>query len=212
MPRLVSKGTCALCNSKFSKSAMLKHLQACMQRIIDGESTDGTSSLKKFFHLVIEGHDRPGYWMHLKVSSHARFENLDGFLRDIWLECCGHMSAFRDKGEDIKMTKKLEYVLHPGMTLIHEYDFGSTTELLLRVVSKFESHVDKGNIQILARNDPPKIRCSYYGEPATVICTECMYSDKGLLCDNCAKDHECSEDLFLPVVNSPRMGVCGYTG
>ena len=26
------------------------------------------------------------------------------------------------------------------------------------------------------------------------------------------RNHDCGEEAILPVVNSPRMGVCGYTG
>ena len=40
-----------------------------------------------------------------------------------------------------------------------------------------------------------------------------------LLCKKCAEKHEhgkgeepVDEGTFLPVVNSPRMGMCGYTG
>jgi hypothetical protein len=31
-------------------------------------------------------------------------------------------------------------------------------------------------------------------------------------CDKCGKKHKSHDEMFLPVVNSPRMGVCGYTG
>ena len=40
----------------------------------------------------------------------------------------------------------------------------------------------------------------------------CIEEGAGLLCSHCAKKHECGEDVQLPVVNSPRMGMCGYTG
>jgi hypothetical protein len=30
--------------------------------------------------------------------------------------------------------------------------------------------------------------------------------------DVCVKDHECGEEMLLPMANSPRAGVCGYTG
>jgi hypothetical protein len=192
---------------------MTKHLQSCMGKTqSDEEHREGSPSSLKFFHLVVEGHNLPEYWMHLKVSSHARFEDLDSFLREIWLECCGHMSAFRVGREEVKKGKKLEYVLHPGMQLIHEYDFGSTTELTLKVISEFKSNIKTGEVEILARNDPPQIKCSHCDNLATRICTECIYEDAGWLCDDCAKDHKCGEDMLLPVVNSPRTGVCGYTG
>jgi hypothetical protein len=31
-------------------------------------------------------------------------------------------------------------------------------------------------------------------------------------CDKCLTKHECGDEMSLPVVNSPRMGVCGYCG
>jgi hypothetical protein len=179
---------------------------------IDEENTKAPSSRLKFFHLLVEGHDLPEYWMHLKVSSHARFEDLDHFLRDIWLECCGHMSAFRIGREEVKKGKKLEYVLRPGMQLIHEYDFGSTTELMLKVISEFKSTIKTSQVEILVRNDPPKIKCSHCDNLATRICTECIYEDAGWLCNDSAEDHNCGQDMMLPVVNSPRTGVCGYAG
>jgi len=32
------------------------------------------------------------------------------------------------------------------------------------------------------------------------------------LCDECAKQHACGMDMLLDVVDSPRVGECGYTG
>jgi hypothetical protein len=192
---------------------MTKHLQSCLGKTqIDEEYMKGSSPSLKFFHLLVEGHDLPEYWLHLKVSSHARFDDLDNFLRDIWLECCGHLSAFSIGKEEVRKSKKLEYVLQPEMQLIYRYDFGSTTELTVKVISEFKSNMKTGEVEILARNDPPKIKCSYCDNLATRICTECIYGDAGWLCDACAEDHKCGEDMLLSVVNSPRTGVCGYTG
>lgn len=212
-PQRASKGTCALCKSSFPKSAVTKHLQLCMGKTQnDEEHMRGSASSLNFFHLLVEGHGLPQYWMHLKASSHARLQDLDDFLRRIWLECCGHMSAFRIGREEVRKSKKLEYIFHPGTQLIYEYDFGSTTELTLKVISEFKSNIKRGEVEILARNDPPQIFCSYCNNLATHICTECIYEDGGLLCDDCADDHKCGEDMMLPVVNSPRTGVCAYTG
>lgn len=65
---------------------------------------------------------------------------------------------------------------------------------------------------MLARNHPHEIECSYCGKPATHVCRECIYDDGGWLCDDCTEKHECGEEMLLPVVNSPRVGVCAYTG
>ena len=68
-------------------------------------------------------------------------------------------------------------------------------------------------IQILARNSLPIVSCTdRCGKPATSFCTQWNYEDQGYLCDACAKDHQCGEELLLPIVNSPQAGVCGYTG
>jgi len=92
------------------------------------------------------------------------------------------------------------------------YDFGSTTELTLKVISEREVPAKKKAIEILARNNLPLVSCDVCGKPATTTCTQCIYEDKGWLCDACAKDHECGEEMLWPMVNSPRAGVCGYTG
>jgi Zn finger protein HypA/HybF involved in hydrogenase expression len=78
--------------------------------------------------------------------------------------------------------------------------------------SEFEGTLKKGKVEILARNETPQIKCDQCEKPATTICTECLYDGGGWLCDDCASTHGCDEDMFLPLVNSPRAGVCGYTG
>jgi hypothetical protein len=108
------------------------------------------------------------------------------------------------------MGEKMEDILTPGQKLIYEYDFGSTTELLLTVVSEVEGSIKKGKVEILARNEAPPIRCSHCEKPATTICTECIYDNQGWLCGDCARKHGCDDEMFLQLVNSPRTGVCGY--
>jgi hypothetical protein len=61
-------------------------------------------------------------------------EDLDEFLRDIWLECCGHLSAFSYQRSELGMGRKLKDVLRSGMELLHEYAFGTPTELLVKVL------------------------------------------------------------------------------
>jgi hypothetical protein len=51
--------------------------------------------------LVIGIDDRyaPGdYWLHLEAPITATLRALDGYLRDLWLECCGHLSIFEIDG------------------------------------------------------------------------------------------------------------------
>jgi hypothetical protein len=121
------------------------------------------------------------------------------------------MDAYWDRRRKT-MQVKLEEVLRPGQTCSYEYDFGSTTELLVKVIAEDEVDMKGKALQILARNSLPIIPCDMCGEAATSLCMQCIYEDKGYLCAACAKSHECSEGMLLPRVNSPRAGVCGYTG
>jgi hypothetical protein len=69
-------------------------------------------------------------------------------------------------------------------------------------------------IGILAGNDAPQIPCEACGEAlATQICSECLWTGDtaALFCDPCLKEHG-HEELVPPLVNSPRTGLCGYTG
>ena len=229
MTRQISKGTCSFCHREFSKASMTRHLESCEQRAaIQAEAGNHQKAHKtRAFHLVVEGYRLPMYWMHLDVVAGTTLATLDRFLRDIWLECCGHLSAFEiggvrysvdeaiyewDRGSQKNMQVRLDQVLHPGQTCSYEYDFGSTTELTLKVITEREVVAKKKAIEILARNNPPTVPCDVCGKPATSLCTQCIYEDKGCLCDVCARSHECSKEMLLPLVNSPRAGVCGYTG
>jgi ribosomal protein L37AE/L43A len=110
------------------------------------------------------------------------------------------------------MNFKMGSVLCVGTAFIHEYDFGTTTTLALKVLSEREGLPLQEPVQTLARNEPPNITCDVCGKPATQVCAQCIWIGEGWLCDKCAKSHKCGEDMLLPVANSPRVGMCGYTG
>jgi len=220
-----SKGKCLLCNSMFGKGGITKHLQSCIQKNVISETTPSNRKPqnRKFFHIVVEGYDFPEYWMHLKISSDTKLKDLDRFLRDIWLECCGHLSAFEIQGiryssspmaeyNEKGMSRKLGDLLDPGIKFFYEYDFGTTTNLALKVVLEGEVEKRGKAIQLLSRNEPPSITCDNCKNIATQVCAQCVYSGEGWVCDECARKHECGEDMLLPVVNSPRVGMCGYSG
>ena len=110
------------------------------------------------------------------------------------------------------MDMELYKVLAPGLKFFHEYDFGTTTELVLKVIAEHERAPGRNLIRLLARNEPPQLLCIACGKIATRVCTQCIYEGKGWLCDECAPEHECDEAMLLPIVNSPRVGMCAYGG
>ncbi len=111
------------------------------------------------------------------------------------------------------MGTRLEQLLQPGMLFSYEYDFGTTTELNLKVLAVREQTIKRGTIELLARNNAPEVTCQRCGgPPASQICTQCDCWGKGWLCDVCAEEQDCGAEMCLPVVNSPRAGVCGYCG
>lgn len=199
---------------------------ACQARKEAIDAPDGVESgslrPQSIFHLRVVGRDDPNYWLFLEIPARSKLLDLDYFLRAIWLECCGHLSSFDIDEEtffstvmepgDKSMKYALEKVMAPGMTVEYMYDFGSSTELLITVMSARIGNITGKKVDILARNDPPDMRCSLCGKTATFICSECSCSDAVWLCDECGKDHKCGTDMLLPVVNSPRVGVCAFEG
>lgn len=219
----IPKGKCNLCSGTFSKAAMTNHLKACREKNPPKSSGRAKPRQEKVFHLVVEGHGLPHYWMHVEAPASAPLSLLDNFLRRTWLECCGHMSAFtigktRYSGcpmaefDESGINVALDKVLRPRMKFYHEYDFGTTTALALKVVSLTEGLIAKKSVRILARNEPPEIPCDVCGKLATKVCCVCIWEADAWFCDGCAPKHECGEDMLQPVVNSPRTGMCAYTG
>ncbi|HSR69816.1 MAG TPA: hypothetical protein VLU25_17945 [Acidobacteriota bacterium] len=101
-----------------------------------------------------------------------------------------------------------------GQPFSYEYDFGSTTELKIRRLGERIGKQGSRPLRLLARNEAPQWPCAVCGETADLLCPECMYEADPFLCEEHAQGHGCRVDPeeMLPVVNSPRMGVCGYTG
>jgi hypothetical protein len=157
--------------------------------------------------------------MHLEMNGRAQLSALDDYLRAIWLECCGHLSHFSIggwRGEEIPDRGRVEEVFEKGLELTHLYDYGTTSETLIQVKGVREGPpLSRHLILLMARNRLPEMECMMCGKPATWLCIECVIEDDktGNLCDHHAAGHP--HDNYgepLPMVNSPRLGMCGYDG
>ena len=201
-----SKGNCYLCGAELGKTAMKNHIMKLHD--MRDEATGQECCL-----LKIEGADDKEYWLYVDIPIRSTLNVLDTFLRKIWLECCGHMSAFSGSGHrEIGKSRKLDS-FSPGDKLLHEYDFGSTTETLITVVGRTFRKQQKEAVRVLARNIPPVFRCAKCGAEAEWILPERFYeSENPFYCNKCLEEEAAEEVMVLPVTNSPRMGVCGYEG
>ena len=219
---LKSEGKCVYCNQMIDKMAITRHLTKHLKDLEKQHKTTDTA-----FHVKIHDGDM---FLNILISSNARLVDLDYFLRAIWLECCGHLSSFSQKkkkydidwyDEDSEfgepMGELVANIFEENMVLKYDYDFGSTTSLDIKVLKFY--HVSlKESITLLSRNEPLAIMCSVCKkQPAVKICTVHMYEEQAFYCKDCQKKHAKVCDDFndyaaMPVVNSPRMGVCGYDG
>ena len=337
-------GKCKFCLGEFEKAKMTQHLKHCKERApIETEIAKSPKSKKfeqaKLFHIVLEGKYNPQYWMHIEMPADAQLILLDDFIRDVWVECCDHLSSFqigefyyelerpeydfssfqiigaedaaviqgsgmaseeteigegiedseeeedydkfeleeeidpvlletipsdivatlqamhsrkeaskylreelkvkipapddRDREsvmqyfqrrerqraakfliemiEDHSLYVELNEVLSVGQKFSYTYDFGSSTNINLRIVSEREWLANPEDaIVLLARNVAPEFKCNVCGEPATFI-SGGAWGNGDTFCKKHAKKHE-YDGLILPIVNSPRVGVCGYDG
>jgi hypothetical protein len=214
------EGKCRFCLKSFSGSAVGKHLASCkVRKEKDADEASGAKAPERIFHIKIRGGGE--FWLHIEMKASSKLSDLDRFLRDIWLECCGHLSQFTIGGRaympshagDLRemdarsMEVQLGKVLDVKHKFVYEYDFGSTTQIEGQIIAERQGAL-KEKARILARNRIPEVACSNCGKPAVRFCAEC----DEFYCRACLGDHECEEEMALPVVNSPRMGVCGYTG
>ncbi len=204
MAQMTNKGNCYLCGRLIGKSAFKNHVLTAHPHIGDGQDC---------VILKVESTGSKMYWLYLDISATASLKTLDTFLRKIWLECCGHMSAFYEpRYGELGMGRKIvEFPV--GYSLLYDYDFGDTTQLKITVVGYGRRPRQKTAVRLLGRNEAPHFACQKCGKRADYICLDCAWADHSpFLCEACLQEHEHRNDTLLPVVNSPRMGVCGYCG
>lgn len=208
MARPNNIGKCELCGHGATKSEMPRHLAKC------APAHDPKGPAQPVVHLRLESPGELRYWIYAEARADATLQQVDSLLRRVWLECCGHMSAFHVGQAEPSMRSKVGAVFgSKGLRFRHEYDFGTTTVLNGQVLGVRKGSLGRHAVRLLARNDPLTWPCAECGAPATVICPFCVYDDVCLFCETHAPRHpHAQEEVFLPVVNSPRMGMCGYTG
>lgn len=218
--RKQTKGKCLFCERELTKGGMSKHLASCSALADAIRSADADSGIEQnLYRLAIQDAYIPDFWLYLEMNGRKQVEELDRYLRSIWLECCGHMSELsigKWGTNTVPMEQVADKVFSVGLQFTHIYDFGTSSETLIKVVNMRKGKpLTRHPITLLARNDKPEVFCMECGKPADWLCFECIYeeNESGLLCDKHAQEHP-HESYGEPVeiYNSPRMGMCGYSG
>lgn len=218
--RKQSRGQCALCGYQTTKGVMSKHVAACPQRQAQIAGAEQTSRKpEKLYYLRMHDAYNRDFWLDLEVRGSAALQAIDSYLREIWLECCGHLSQFSIggwSGREIAMSRQVDAVFRGDVELTHIYDFGTSSETRIKVIAqRVGVPLSAHPMVLLARNIMPEAECIECGQPAGYLCMECLIEDQtpGLLCVQHASTHP-HEDYGEPIelVNSPRLGMCGYTG
>jgi len=221
MPRgKQSKGQCAYCGQEMSKGGVIRHLSTCPQRQeLIARVERKPAPRERLYHLRVQAAGQSEFWLDLEMRGTAPLQDLDDYLRAIWLECCGHLSRFsigRWGGNEISMRRKVGEVFEPGVELTHIYDFGTSSETLVKSVGLREGRSTTSHpIALMVRNLPPIYKCTVCERSATWLCMECVIekNEWGTLCNSHVRKHpHHNYGDPVPLMNSPRLGLCGYDG
>ncbi len=213
-----SEGKCSFCAETIAQRGIIRHLSTHLKKLTKENPVEKDTSYLVYVKADI-------MFLCLWVDGKTTFTKIDSFLRKIWLECCGHMSAFTyikdglldKRPKEVPMKWRADKLLAKGKKLTYEYDYGSTTYLKIEVKEELEIPAQDA-IVLLSRNEPLKIMCDVCKEKiATELCEVHLWEGEGYYCKTCAKKHAKKCEDFddyarMPIVNSPRMGVCGYDG
>ncbi len=196
-------GVCLICQQSCSDIIMLNHLQDCIKH---NSLFNSKNFARKIFRIKMASYCNK-FWLYLDVSAYAKLQDLDDFLRIIWVECCNHASTFYIENIGVcAMKETFNNIFIKGSCFSYKYDFGNPTQLLGKVVAWRQGSINN-KVKLLARNKMPQFECSNCSSIANVICRDCNC----YWCNECIKNINChEEDDLLPIVNSPRTGVCGY--
>lgn len=217
-----SRGRCQYCGEETAKSGMSRHLEKCGKRAQTIRSAEaGKQPEERLWHIRVEDAYARDFWLDLEMRGSAALEKLDVYLRSIWLECCGHLSKFTVGGwggYDVGKARMADDVFPGEPELLHLYDFGTTSETRIRIVGDRRGKATtKHPIALMARNNLPERTCQECGKPAAALCMECLIEGdmdtNPFLCEDHAEDHPHTDyGEPVPLVNSPRLGMCGYYG
>ncbi|MDO8871913.1 MAG: DUF6398 domain-containing protein [Methanoregula sp.] len=217
---LPSLGTCFICNEKIKGALFEEHLESCLQKT--GWPQSGEPGLL----IRVMGTNNRRYWLMVLAGPETTLSDLDRLIRGVWVECCGHLSAFsigntsfNSDGEGEGMNVYIRDVLVAGDTCSYRYDFGSSTRLSVIALRPVKMFPLIDGLVLLGQNCRVHRKCSACGTEATMCCQE-PWDEEELdekqcnkkplyFCDACAETSSYDSEWMERIGNSPRNGVCG---
>lgn len=167
------------------------HVRPCPERKeVLAELQDGGEDT--FCTICVTSRYVDGCWRHVEIPASSTLED----LRDTWLECCGHMGAFRIQGVtctsggndgSLDMNVKVGDVLKPRLTFDYMRGFGYTASVSLQAATAREGKgVD--DLMLLSRNHPCHHLCDACQKNDAEHVDSCGCSEGAmLLCETCMK-------------------------
>ena len=170
-------GECHLCSRNISSLRYMKHhLESCMRTWTWQPRDNDQEANDTFTHVTFRAEPNVNYWMVAVIRKDVTLRQVDEFLRNVWLECCNHLSRFNFGGMTVgsdgfekemrhhfdhidtshiaTFDSELMKIALPGTILEHEYDMGSTSITEITVNGLLEIPESRP-ITVVAQNNPP---------------------------------------------------------
>jgi len=212
------QGICYYCNKELTERTIKRHMKNCseMKKVIEEKMKDTKGVRNQFIISLKDKYESNVYCIYVSIDANLQLQHLDRFIRDIWVECCGHLSAFYidreiyndNSDEQYEMNVYLKDVLDVNKKFEYQYDFGSTTHLILEVVDMIKVPKEFSQIEIIARNNEEKYKCYKCNDEAKYF----NWNTDEWVCETCSEGIDEEELEEVDYCNSPRDGVCGYVG
>ena len=203
-----NSGFCALCGLRATKTTMMAHVETCVA------AHDKIGQPQSLIVLPFRRSRRPPLLAYHRGQGERGIASLGCLVAPTLAGMLWTYERVPSGRRELAMTTATAIAFTRAASKVeYEYDFGSTTALTGELVCNRQGSIGRASVRLLARNEPLVWPCGDCKAPASVVCLYCIDSDNGFFCDAHAEMHEhAGEKVYLPVVNSPRMGVCGYSG
>ncbi len=213
-------GKCAFCNRDYTKRGMARHLAICPERGVAPVASRKRTISDGVYYLRAQDCEGYGFWLDLEIHGWGTLDDLDQFLREEWLGCCDdHESGFYiDVRHSFEVAKSNH--IHTAFENVKRVYYslltGGSSVLASCYISVVKVRVDARSSELrttsMARNVGHDFTCRECCKPAVEFCSVCSLPDElweDTYCEQHGSVHLHDQHSFmLPLVNSPRQGIC----